>query len=454
MVFVALRGCVAATTEMRSKFDGVDRTRQILEYGSDGTIVSANDAFLKLFGYRQDEIRGRRHSTFAEQGQDNTDSAEFWARLRRGEFVEQRYKWRTRAGKDVWMQANFAPVFNASGDVCKIVNWMTDITAAHLEHAVVVDTLAGGLRRLANGDLTTRIENTLRGDYDKLRLDYNAALERLHETMKSVMDRTAIISSGAGDISHAAEDLSRRTEQQAASLEETAAALEEIAATVKRTASNTKEASTCAGGAKAAAEEGGRVVETAIKAMDAIAQSSRQITDIIGVIDEIAFQTNLLALNAGVEAARAGDAGKGFAVVASEVRALAQRSSEAAKQIKALINAAGAHVDAGVKYAGESGEALKRIVDHVVQINVLISETAMAAEQESTGVEEVNSAISQMDRVTQQNAAMVQESTAASRNLALETRALSELIAFFKLRVQTAGHVKRAEKQPARRAAA
>jgi methyl-accepting chemotaxis protein len=183
--------------------------------------------------------------------------------------------------------------------------------------------------------------------------------------------------------------------------------------------------------AKSAAEEGGRVVETAITAMDKIEQSSKQITDIIGVIDEIAFQTNLLALNAGVEAARAGDAGKGFAVVASEVRALAQRSSEAAKEIKTLIKASSEHVGAGVKYVGESGQALKRIVDQVVQINSLVTEMAQAAEQQSTGIEEVSVAVGQMDQVTQQNAAMVEESTAASRNLASETQALSNLVAFF-----------------------
>jgi len=249
--------------------------------------------------------------------------------------------------------------------------------------------------------------------------------------MKSVLDSTNQIATGAGEISTAADDLSRRTEQQAASLEETAAALEEITATVKKTSANTKEVTNNVATAKLAADEGGRVVGTAITAMDSIAQSSKQITDIIGVIDEIAFQTNLLALNAGVEAARAGDAGRGFAVVASEVRSLAQRSSEAAKQIKALINTSSAQVGDGVKYVGESGEALKRIVEQVMQINAVINEMAQAAEQQATGIEEVNSAVAQMDQVTQQNAAMVEESTAASRNLADETKTLTGIVSFF-----------------------
>jgi methyl-accepting chemotaxis protein len=295
----------------------------------------------------------------------------------------------------------------------------------------IVSSIGTGLDHLAKGDLTHRVTADLTGAFAKLKEDFNLAMTRLQETVKNVLNSTHQIDNNASEISTAADDLSRRTEQQAASLEETAAALEEITATVKKTATNAKEASHSVIGAKDAAENGGRVVETAIKAMDAIAQSSKQITDIIGVIDEIAFQTNLLALNAGVEAARAGEAGKGFAVVASEVRALAQRSSEAAKEIKALINTSSEHVGDGVKYVGETGQALKRIVDQVVQINALVGEMAQAAEQQSSGIEQVNSAVGQMDQVTQQNAAMVEQSTAAARNMAGETKALTELIGFF-----------------------
>ncbi len=295
----------------------------------------------------------------------------------------------------------------------------------------IVESVGTGLAQLAKGDLTHRVTAELSGPFVKLKDDFNAAIGRLEDTIKSVLTSTHQIATGAGEISTAADDLSRRTEQQAASLEETAAALEEITSTVKRTTANTREATSSVAAAKGAAEEGGRVVETAIRAMDSIAQSSKQITDIIGVIDEIAFQTNLLALNAGVEAARAGEAGRGFAVVASEVRALAQRSSEAAKQIKGLINTSSEHVGAGVKYVGESGSALKHIVEQVVQINTLVGEMAQASEQQATGIEEVNSAVGQMDQVTQQNAAMVEQSTAASRNLATETQNLTRLVSFF-----------------------
>ena len=296
---------------------------------------------------------------------------------------------------------------------------------------VIVDSIGTGLSRLAEGDLTHRVTSELSGAFAKLKHDFNAAAERLQETLKGVLGTTHQIANGAGEISTAADDLSRRTEQQAASLEETSAALEEITATVKKTAANTKEVNAFMASAKEAAEEGGRVVETATQAMDAIAQSSRKITDIIGVIDEIAFQTNLLALNAGVEAARAGEAGKGFAVVASEVRALAQRSSEAAKQIKALISASGEQVTDGVRHVAATGQALDHIVQQVRQINTVVQEMALAAQQEATGIEEVNSAVGTMDQVTQQNAAMVEQSTAASRSLAGETQQLQQLVSFF-----------------------
>ncbi len=305
---------------------------------------------------------------------------------------------------------------------------------------LIVSSVGVGLSALAGGDLTHRISMELSGAFAGLKGDYNNALPKIQETMKSVMQSADTISTGAAEISAATDDLSQRTEHQAASLEQTAAAVEQITATVKKTAENAKAASAIVATAKTAAEDSGHVVETTISAMSQIEQSSKQITDIIGVIDEIAFQTNLLALNAGVEAARAGDAGRGFAVVASEVRALAQRSSQAAKEIKTLIKASSEHVSTGVKLVGDSGTALKRIVDEVSQINSLVTEMAQAAQQQSTGIEEVNIAINQMDQVTQQNAAMVEQSTAAARNLAGETKVLLNLVGFF----QVGGHQRKA----------
>jgi methyl-accepting chemotaxis protein len=313
---------------------------------------------------------------------------------------------------------------------------------------IIVSSVGAGLDRLSKGDLSHRITADLIGPFRKLKDDFNATVSHLAEMVQKILATSNQITTGAGEISQAADDLSRRTEQQAASLEETAAALEEITATMKKTASNSREVDGALTTATTAAKEGGRVVESATTAMDAIAQSSREITDIIGVIDEIAFQTNLLALNAGVEAARAGEAGKGFAVVASEVRALAGRSGEAAKKIKALINTSGEHVAGGVKLVGESGQALKHIVDQVQQISALVSEMAGATEQQSSGIQQVNAAVGQMDQVTQQNAAMVEESTAASRNLAHETQVLQELVSFFQVETSSAAAIHQGPAQP------
>jgi methyl-accepting chemotaxis protein len=238
---------------------------------------------------------------------------------------------------------------------------------------------------------------------------------------------------GTNEISKAADDLARRTEHQAASLEETAAALEEITTTVQRTAEGASHARTIVEEAKSNAETSGEIVTQTVASMGQIESSSREITQIIGVIDEIAFQTNLLALNAGVEAARAGDAGRGFAVVASEVRALAQRSADAAREIKTLISTSTKHVSTGVRLVGETGAALKRISTQIIQVNSVVTDIAKSAEEQTHGMQQINDAVGQMDQVTQHNAAMVEESTAASHTLAREAEELSKLIGQFSL---------------------
>ena len=296
-----------------------------------------------------------------------------------------------------------------------------------------ITALAQGLGRLANGDLLCQIETPFASDSERLRADFNAAVGGLKETMLAVVASTQAIGSGTADLSTAAEDLSRRTEQQAASLEETAAALDQITATVKKAAEGATHARTVVATAKNDAEKGGEVVRKTVEAMAGIEKSSRQIGQIIGVIDEIAFQTNLLALNAGVEAARAGDAGRGFAVVASEVRALAQRSAEAAKEIKGLISASTAQVEQGVSLVAETGKSLERIITQVAEINIVVSDIAAGSQEQSTGLQQVNTAINQMDQMTQQNSAMVEESTAASRALSRETDELSRLIGQFRV---------------------
>ncbi len=305
--------------------------------------------------------------------------------------------------------------------------------SAEAEQALVVKEIATGLARLSGGDLTFRLHESFAPRYETLRADFNNAVTTLQETMAVISSNTAAIRSGTDEISSAADDLSRRTEQQAASLEETAAALDEITATVRKTAEGAKHAREVVGAATSDADHSGQVVRHAVEAMTAIETSAGQISQIIGVIDEIAFQTNLLALNAGVEAARAGDAGRGFAVVASEVRALAQRSADAAKEIKALISASGSQVEQGVTLVGQTGAVLQRIFVQVTEINGIVAEIAASAQEQATGLDQVNTAVNQMDQVTQQNAAMVEQSTAASHALARETEELSRLLARFQV---------------------
>jgi len=299
--------------------------------------------------------------------------------------------------------------------------------------AHVVSAVAEGLEKLSEGDLVYQLSNPFSAEYEKLRSDFNAAVSKLKDTMKIVSNNTGAIRLGSNEISSAAQDLSQRTGQQAASLEETAAALDEITATVRKTAEGAINARDVVGNAKQDADRGGEVASHAISAMNEIEKSSEQISQIIGVIDEIAFQTNLLALNAGVEAARAGESGRGFAVVASEVRALAQRSAEAAKDIKNLIQASNVQVERGVTLVGETGKALERIVAQVSEIDKVVAEIAASAQEQATGIREINIAVNQMDQVTQQNAAMVEETTAASQSLAIESEELARLIGGFRV---------------------
>ncbi len=301
------------------------------------------------------------------------------------------------------------------------------------EQAEVVKTLGNSLSSLSQGDLTVKIGSEFPADYGQLRQDFNQTVETLSGTMSRMVEATNSIRSGAAEISQASDDLSHRTESQAATLEETAAALDELTASVKSAADGARSVEATMEAAKQEAEVSGEVVQSAVSAMTEIEESSNHIGQIISVIDDIAFQTNLLALNAGVEAARAGEAGKGFAVVASEVRALAQRSSDAAMEIKTLIGDSSKQVARGVDLVGKAGEALDSIVGQVSHISKLVSGIAEGAVEQSTGLGEINTGVTQLDQVTQQNAAMVEQATAAGHLLKTDSSKLAELVAVFKV---------------------
>ena len=341
------------------------------------------------------------------------------------------------AAGDLESPVAYTEYHDCVGRMTKAMHVFRDTAIAQRQTAVdqkiVVDAMNDALHRVAGGDLAVRLDTPFVSEYEPMRQNFNAAIAAMVTTVQGVTTTTATIHSGVGEIARASDELSHRTEQQAASLEETAAAMDQITATVSETAAGAVRANTVVAQTRSDAEDGGRIVGEAVQAMGGIERASKEISEIISVIDGIAFQTNLLALNAGVEAARAGDAGRGFAVVASEVRALAQRSAEAAKDVKSRITASSQQVDKGVALVGDTGRALTRIVERIGQVSELVGVIAASAEQQSSALQQVNIAIGEMDSVTQTNAAMVEESNAASRTLAVEADELTRYVSRFRL---------------------
>jgi methyl-accepting chemotaxis protein len=419
--------------EDAGKLAAISRSQAVIEFTPEGAILTANENFLTVLGYRLEEIKGQHHRMFVDPTYANSASySQFWDRLRNGEFVADMFQRVGKGGKPVWIQASYNPIIDMNGKVCKVVKFATDVTDLKS-----IETLGVGLSQLAAGDLQQEITAPFPAAFEKLRQDFNHSISSLRDVISSVGETAHSVETGTSEISDASRNLSTRTEQQAANLEETAAALAEITDRVKKTAEGTKLAHQSMHSAKASAERSGQIVQRAVEAMAAIEKSSSEITQIIGVIDEIAFQTNLLALNAGVEAARAGDAGRGFAVVASEVRGLAQRSAEAAKQIKALITQSTAQVSSGVDLVATTGKSLREIIDQVNQVAGIISDINGSANEQATSLGEVNVAVNQLDQITQQNAAMVEEATAASTSINGKARELTDLLARFKFDVRT-----------------
>lgn len=417
-------------TEDAAKLDAISRSQAVIEFTPTGEILTANENFCAGLGYDLSEIRGKHHRMFCDPAYVQTQEyADFWRNLADGQFISNEFVRYGKGGKEIWIQAAYNPIRDFNGRVYKVVKFATDVT----ERMSAINALGGALKALAEGDLTQNLKTAFVPSMEVVRKDFNEAVAGLHEAMRTVEANANAIASGAQEIRSAADDLAKRTEQQAASVEETAAALDEITTTVGDSSRRADEAGSLVAKTRAGAEKSGIVVKKAIDAMGQIEQSSREISNIIGVIDDIAFQTNLLALNAGVEAARAGEAGKGFAVVAQEVRELAQRSASAAKDIKALITTSGEQVKSGVALVDETGRALEEILAQVHEVHTNVAAIVEASREQSTGLREINTAVNSMDQATQQNAAMVEESTAASHAMAREADALHALIRRFRL---------------------
>ena len=408
--------------------NAIQRSQAMISFKPDGTILEANENFLATIGYRMEEIKGQHHRMFVEPGfAASPDYAQFWRQLNEGKFLSADYHHIGKGGRDVWLQASYNPVFNADGQVVKIIKFATDLS----ERMENIQQIGQALAELSRGNLQAHLGRKLIPSIEGLRGDFNNAVSSLRETMRDVSASAQNILQTSAAVNESAGQLSLRTERQAANLEETAAALEQITVTVRKSAENAANIRDLAGKARSGTESSGKVVGNAVQAMGEINESSAKISNIIGVIDEIAFQTNLLALNAGVEAARAGDAGRGFAVVATEVRALAQRSADAAKEIKTLISSSGEIVATGVKSVAEARQSLDLIAKHVLGIDTAIIEAAASAQEQSAGLGQVNGAVNQMDQMTQANAAMAEEAAAASQTLAQEAETISRLLARF-----------------------
>jgi methyl-accepting chemotaxis protein len=409
----------------------INKAQAVIEFTIDGKVTHANENFLKALGYTLDEIRGKHHSMFVDPAYvKSPEYRMFWEKLARGEFEADQYKRIGKGGKEVWIQASYNPILDAKGKAFKVVKYATDVTV----QATAVRQTQQVVAAAKNNDLTQRIplEGKI-GDIRQLCDGVNGLVDTMASVVSDIKAAAGEVSTAATEISGSATDLSQRTEEQAASLEETSASMEQIAATVKKNAENAQQANQFANGTREVADRGGEVVAEAVKAMSRIEESSRKISDIISVIDEIARQTNLLALNAAVEAARAGEAGRGFAVVASEVRSLAQRSSQAAKDIKDLITNSSGQVQEGVELVNKAGASLAEIVESIKKVAGIVSDIAAASAEQSSGIDQVNTALTQMDEVTQQNSALVEENAATAKTLEHQSAAMNERVGAFKI---------------------
>ncbi|QID19826.1 PAS domain S-box protein [Nitrogeniibacter mangrovi] len=432
----------------------INKAQAVIEFALDGTILSANDNFLDVMGYRRDEVVGKNHRMFvtAEYGQ-SAEYRQFWDKLARGEYDAGQYMRLSKQGREVWIQASYNPILDMNGTPFKVVKYATDVTAqvraSHAMEEAVAQTQAV-VAAAREGDLTQRIALEGKdGNIEALCAGVNSLVDAMADVVARVKEATTAINGASQEIAQGNADLSRRTENQASSLEETASSMEELTSTVRQNSDNATQANHLAVGASDVAGKGGQVVSEVVRTMAEISTASRKIADIIGVIDGIAFQTNILALNAAVEAARAGEQGRGFAVVAAEVRNLAQRSAGAAKEIKGLISDSVDKVNSGSELVNKAGETMKEVVESVRKVTEIMAEIANASIEQASGIEQVNNAITQMDEVTQQNAALVEQAAAAAESLQDQADGLSRTVAMFHLGEEEVGAVAAAPRQRA-----
>jgi methyl-accepting chemotaxis protein len=424
--------------DFSGQIDAINKAQAVIEFTLDGKVLRANENFLNTLGYVAAELVGQHHSLFVDVAyRQSPDYRMFWDKLGRGEYDAGQYKRIGKGGREIWIQASYNPIMGPDGKPFKVVKYATDITAqvkaAEVLKAAVAQT-QDVVTAAKENDLRHRIPlEGKTGEIAQLCEGVNGLLDTMSTIIGEVTETAQTLTTAAREIATGNTDLSQRTEEQAASLEETAASMEQLTATVRQNAENAQQANKLASSASDVAVKGGSVVAEVVTTMDGITQASRKIADIIGVIDEIAFQTNILALNAAVEAARAGDQGRGFAVVAAEVRNLAQRSANAAKEIKGLISDSVSKVESGSRLVDTAGKTMEEIVQSVKRVTDIMTEISAASQEQRAGIEQVNNAVTQMDQVTQQNAALVEEAAAAAKSMEDQTGAMAEMVGQFML---------------------
>lgn len=426
------------SADYEGQINAIDKTYGVIEFDLTGKILAVNENFANLTGYSEKEIAGNHHSMFVEPvHRGSAEYKAFWDKIAHGEADAGQYKRIGKGGREVWLQASYNPILCINGKPYKVVTYATDITEQMLAQkslANAVEETQKIIQQAKEGDLTERVSlEGKNGAIAQLCDGINALMDKMAEIIVQVKEAGETINTAAGEISTGNNDLSSRTEQQASSLEETASSMEELASTVKQNAESARQANQLAAAASGVAVKGGEVVANVVTTMSAINESSRKIEDIISVIDGIAFQTNILALNAAVEAARAGEQGRGFAVVAGEVRNLAQRSAAAAKEIKQLISDSVAKVQDGTMLVEDAGKTMEEIVSSVQRVTDIMGEISAASTEQSAGIDQVNTAITTMDEVTQQNAALVEEAAAAAESLVEQAANLMDTVNEFRL---------------------